>query len=322
MDSLDKSILKLVCSGQGVFVNLYQLSKTLKCHRNSAQSRINDLISRGIILPPFCFYSNILKSYPLFVLGFVNYPVDDNHMNRLVKDYNIVGLFKIRQADYNLLFFGFFKDIVSHKVWEDKLFYQDTSVGDSESIYVPTEFFLKVDFNDLMRRLKEKDERDYIGESLDDLSFNILMRLLNGDFVSINTSFIGKKLGVHRKTVKNRLDLMFKNKIIDNPSCFFPNFFSPPGRLLVVTLIESRVSPQLFSYLKNDPHVVGFAKINKERYTHLLISSHNSIATFTSWSEKARAKFSEIKAAEVIFIPSENVIKSRFDVLTNYLLSE
>lgn len=321
MDILNTKILRLVCKGEGVFVNLYQLSKKLKCHRSSAKRRVDMILKRKIINPPKCFYNGLYKNLPLFVVDFVNYPVDDRHMNRLIKDKHVVGLFKIRQGEYNLLSLSFFRDILTHKVWEDDVFYRDELVGDSEGIYIPFQFLFKHNVNDIYRRLKQKNERNYVGEPLDDLSYKILIHLLKGDFLSINSNVISKKLEVHYKTVKKRIEKLLKERIIAKPQCYFPNLFSPPGRLLVVTMIETRISPEFGKYLKRDPHVVAFAKINKDQYTHLIISSHNSIATFTEWSENARAMFKEIRAAQVTFIPAENIIKSDFDGLVKYLLN-
>lgn len=320
MKLLDNKLLRLVSSGEGVFVNLYRLSRSLKCHRDSAKNRLDALVNRGIITMPRCFYRGLFSKLPLFVMGFVDYPPSKEYVDKLKAEPHVTGLFKIRKGEYNLLFFSFFESLFDYKKWQDLRFYQDDSVGGSDSSYVPVEFIFKFDPNDVVRRLVEKNERSYAGAPLDDLSFKIMVHLLKGDFVSINSNYLSKKLSVHHKTVKNRINALIKGGVLDKPACFFPSFLLPPDRLLVITFIETRVSSEFIEHLKKDPHVIMLAKENKGKYTYIAASTHKSIATFTDWSENMRIRFKGVKAADALFVPYENVIKSDFSGLASRLL--
>lgn len=318
MDSVDKKILSYLCLGEGVFINMYKLSKNLNCHRNTVRSRVNSLLEHKIIRPPTCLYNLLFEKLPLMSIDYVNYPLDK--IDKIVQDPNVVGVYKVHEGEYNILTFSFWKNVLAHKVWEEKNFYEDALVGDSEAMYIPTAFIFKMNFNGILPRLIEKNARVFGGQVLDNLSFRILCYLLKGNFLWINEQAIAKKVGVHRRTVKRRISTYFNKNIISSPKCYFYSYFTPPDRLMVLSLFESRNPKLLRTYFKKDPHVMMLTKVNRMEYTHLILSSHNSISTYTNWSDGFRRAFKHVGGQDVIFIPSENILKTDFNPIIKKLL--
>ncbi len=322
MDDVDRQILSQLCLGGGVFVNMHRLSKNLNCHRNTVRSRVRMLLDKRIIHRPRCFYNPLLENRSLISIDFVDCPVSE--VSDVVRKPNVVGVYRIHKGEHNTLILGFWENVLSHKVWEGNYFYKNNSVGGTESVYIPSEFIIKMNFNGILPRLIEKKARVFGSVVLDDLAFKILCYLVRGDFLWINEHAISKKVGVHRKTVKRRISSYFENNIIKKPRCYFHSYFTPPHRLMVVSLFESRNPRFLRTYFKRDPHIIMLAKINHFNYTHLVLSSHNSITTYSKWSDSFQTAFKDIVGGpDVSFVPSENVLKADFDpVIKNLLYSE
>ena len=66
-DELNLNLLECICSGKGVEVNISELSKILKKHRNTISNKLKELFGHNIINKPRSVVSraDILKNDPL-----------------------------------------------------------------------------------------------------------------------------------------------------------------------------------------------------------------------------------------------------------------
>ncbi|MBS3782643.1 MAG: Lrp/AsnC family transcriptional regulator, partial [Candidatus Thermoplasmatota archaeon] len=152
--------------------------------------------------------------------------------------------------------------------------------------YEPTCFIDK-----MADKFEEKGFIELSGQRIEDDSFRILKKVMKGESIRTNYSYIGRELGVNRKTVKRRIDDLLDKGIIEKPKCFFPNLFVPPGYNLIITLIEATSDlSDIKDYLKKDENVPMAIETSTERYNFLVFSAFESIEEFFEWGEKLNAK--------------------------------
>ncbi|MEM2921973.1 MAG: Lrp/AsnC family transcriptional regulator, partial [Candidatus Bathyarchaeia archaeon] len=107
-----------------------------------------------------------------------------------------------------------------------------------------------------------------------------------------NENLIARELGVHRVTVKNRIRKMVEAGIILPPLCRFPNFFVPPGYLLVFSMIELKHSSSEFERdVMEDPHISVAYRISQGRYNLLLFEVHRTIEDYLTWESEYSKKY-------------------------------
>ena len=76
-DELNLRLLKEICSGNGVEVNISELSRSLKKHRNTIRDRIEPLFENNIINKPIYPFFWLFKEYPLMVITRADLPRDE-----------------------------------------------------------------------------------------------------------------------------------------------------------------------------------------------------------------------------------------------------
>ena len=92
-DDLNLKILKLVCEGEGVEINISELAKMFGKHRNTIKNRLDKLLDNNIIYKPLYPFFYIYKQFPLFVIE-KNYFMRDEKTDYFIeKDPAIWGAF-------------------------------------------------------------------------------------------------------------------------------------------------------------------------------------------------------------------------------------
>ncbi|MHA2603261.1 MAG: hypothetical protein AM324_014155 [Candidatus Thorarchaeota archaeon SMTZ1-83] len=102
-DSLNVELLRLICSGTGVEINISELSERLQKHRNTTASRLEKLFSKRIIDRPFHPLTLLFAEYPLLVIEKANLPRNRKTNSWIEKDPHIWAAFFVKDEEYNTL---------------------------------------------------------------------------------------------------------------------------------------------------------------------------------------------------------------------------
>lgn len=299
-DELNLKILIDICSGYGVEINISELSRSLKKHRNTIRERVNNLFSKEILNKPIYPFYWLYSEYPLMVIARADLPRDEQTKNWIETDPNIFAAFFKKDEEYNTYIIEYHKSIQSHQKWresiikEKKLPPRDTRIP-ADIKYFSNKSYLK--YNPVhMAHLIEEDFENHQGiinnHKLDDLSIQILKKLTNGEGIQTNEHFLAEKHGLHRKTIERRIIKLLDEKIILQPTCRFPRFLVPPDYTLVVSLVEiKKHSDKVIRAWKSDYHVPIMLKASVDRYTHLLFCCFYRISSHLAWEEEYDQRF-------------------------------
>ncbi|MHA2029527.1 MAG: hypothetical protein ACW99Q_09060 [Candidatus Kariarchaeaceae archaeon] len=99
-------------------------------------------------------------------------------------------------------------------------------------------------------------------------------------------------MGLHRKTVKRRIDQLTDAKIISKPVCRFPAIWTPPEHFQVISLVEiKRRKETVVRALMRDPHVTVMIKTNTGRFNMVLFCAFYKMADHLAWQEEYDQRF-------------------------------
>jgi len=110
-DKINLNLLKNICSGNGLDVNLSYLSRHLKRHRNSIRERVRKLLKNGIIDRPIFPFFGLFMEYPLLVSAYADLPDNERVHEWLKNDRNVFAAFRVREGEYNTMLFEFHKSV-------------------------------------------------------------------------------------------------------------------------------------------------------------------------------------------------------------------
>ncbi|MBU1199540.1 MAG: Lrp/AsnC family transcriptional regulator [Nanoarchaeota archaeon] len=300
-DEYNLKILKAICSGVGVSVNLSYLSRNLKKHRNTIKTRVEELFKHKIINHPIYPFFGQYREHPLLVLSFADLPHTPETLEWMEKDKHIFAAFKIRKGQYNTLVIMFHRDILNYQLWREHL----TETGKipprdirtpSKNHFFSNQLIIKYEPSEGIIILKSQIEKNGFitlnNHKINDSHIKILELLLNGKGIRVNDSVLAKKLNMHKKTIRRRINLMLKNNLILNPVCRFPSFFVPPGCVLQITKVEiNKNKKEVLKFLKTDPHIPLALHICEGRFNYLLFEIFFSLEEHVEWSSHVREKF-------------------------------
>ena len=100
---LNLNILKLILSGEGVEINISELSKQLGKHRNTIRDRINKLYEHKIINKPQYPFPWLFKELPLMVISKTNFIRDEKTKKFIEHDDYLFAAFFFKEEEYNTL---------------------------------------------------------------------------------------------------------------------------------------------------------------------------------------------------------------------------
>lgn len=299
-DELNLRLLRYLLSGDGVHVNISELSKELDIHWATAKKKIENLYKNNILNPPFYTFLQLSEEYPLLVLVKADMPRTQGIKNFYRDDSHIFAAFSCMEGFYNTFLIEYFGGLEEYHSWRGDIVKQDKIPDRGERTPAHAEFFsnrltFKYEPTCFIDKMADKfEEKGFIelsGQRIEDDSFRILKKVMKGESIRTNYSYIGRELGVNRKTVKRRIDDLLDKGIIEKPKCFFPNLFVPPGYNLIITLIEATSDlSDIKDYLKKDENVPMAIETSTERYNFLVFSAFESIEEFFEWGEKLNAK--------------------------------
>ena len=299
-DELNLKILSNICSGEAVNVNISELSRSLKKHRNTIRDRLTNLFENKIINKPVYPFIQLYSEFPLMVIERADLPRDELTNKFIEKNPHIFAAFFKKDEEYNTLLIEYFRDIEHHQNWREAIVKEGKLPPNkdrypSDIMYFSTKSYIKYDPAQ-MALLLEQDIEKHKGlinnYQLDELSIQILKKLALGEGIHTNEHYLAEQLGVHRKTIEKRIGMLLSEKIVLPPACRFPRFLVPPGYMLVLSLKEIKKNAKnVLSTWNSDLHVPLILRASVGRYTHLLFSSFYRVRDHLKWEEEYDQRF-------------------------------
>lgn len=302
-DELNLQLLSKLCSGEGLSINLSYLSRKLRRHRNTIRARVRELIKCQVIDRPVYPFLALFKERPLLIAVYADLPDNEKVRTWLKEDANIFAAFRIREGEYNMMLFELHENLQTYHTWRETIVKDGKIPGRSQripstAVYLSNMLMEKYEPNAptelIKQNYQEKKVTKLNGFPLDDLSLSILSCLTNGEGISVNENILAKDLGVHRRTVNDRIQKMCDAEIIWKPLCRFPSFFVPPSFILVFSLVEiRRLSEEFLKDISSDPHVSLAYRISEGRYNMLLFEAHLNFEDYLRWESFYNSKYPE-----------------------------
>lgn len=327
-DELNLEILKLICSGKGVDINVNYLSRKLNKHRTTIYQKITKLLEHRIIEKPIYNFYGLLNELPLLVMEKGDFPRTPEINHWIEKDPHIWGAFFVKYEDFNTFLIILQKDLYTYQEWKESFLENEkfkSSIQQnyypSEVVYLSTKNIIKykphVSIPLISNYLKIDENFKLSNLRFDTLTLDILATLANGEGISTNYNELSKLLNVHRKTIQRRVDILLQNNLINPPSCYFPRKWSPPDFILVFSLIEiKKYKNRLFNYLLNDNHIPLAIKTQANNYNLVTFGNFYKIEDHLTWMEDIDQRFPDtIGAIKNLYLSP----KMTFSISLNYV---
>jgi len=299
-DELNLRLLTEICSGNGVEVNISELSRSLNKHRKTIRDRIDPLFENNIINKPIYPFFWLYKEFPLMVITRADLPRDKITNYFIETDPHIFAAFFKKEEEYNTFIIQYHKDLYGYQQWREGLVKEGKLPPreiryPSDSMFFSNQAFIKYNPSHPIELIEKhiNELYDKINNyRLDKLSIQILKKLVNGIGIQTNENYLSEQLGVHRKTIERRISFLLKEKIILEPICRFPRFVVPPNYTLVVSLFEIRKNPNnIEKAWDGDPHLPIILRASTGRYTHLVFSCFYLNEDHVKWQETYDQRF-------------------------------
>ncbi len=302
-NELNLKLLKYLVSGEGVEINISELSKNLSKHRNTIKDRINQLLEHKIINKPQYPFPWLFKELPLMIISRDNFLRDEKTKHFIEYNDPIFAAFFFKEEEHNTMMISFHKNVCTHQQWHEKIIkeeiipYREEGYS-SQVLHLGTGCFEKynpsISVKVIEQNIKEGRQKSIRGFELDELSFEILKKILQGVGIRTNENFLAKKLNIHRKTIERRIDTLLKGGIISRPVCRFPRLIVPPEYILVKSLFQiKKQQDKILKSLKTDPHVTWIIKavLGRGGYNLVVLSTFYKIEDHLEWQEKLDQQF-------------------------------
>lgn len=300
-DELNLTILENVCSGVGIEVNISELARTLRKHRDTIRDQVNALFEHEIINRPIYPFIRLYQEYPLMVIVRADLPRTDEIIKFLQENEHIFGAFYVKDEEYNTFLIMFFKDISTYVDWRKKIVAENEIPPRDERFPASSSYFSN---NHIVKYqpyspIFQMEEKHLKGEKLilndyklNDLSFQILKKLMMGESIRTNENLLSKKIGVNRKTIDRRISALLNENVIGRPACRFPRFFVPPDHFLVYYLLEIKKSMNnVVKAIKSDPCIPFALEASLGRYNLLLFQVFSSVDEHLEWEDRYIRRF-------------------------------
>ena len=125
----------------------------------------------------------------------------------------------------------------------------------------------------------------FMSELLNDpINLKLLNLIVSGKGVEINISQLAKKLNKHRKTIKDRVNRLLENNIINKPQYPFPYLFKE-FPLMVISRINFLRDRNTKHFIEFDDHIFAAFFFKEEEYNTLMISFHKNVCSHVQWRE-------------------------------------
>jgi len=331
---LDIKLLKSICSGTGVEINISFFAEKFHKHRNTIKSKIDNLLNNRVIEKPLFPFNALLNELSLLVIEKINLPRDPKTNKWIEEDPHIWAAYFVKEEEYNTLLIELHQDFFNYQIWKEKIFNDELITIDPEQVhyYEPifssTKSIIKNKPEDSIRIIKKNfrnKANPFIGNlKFDELSIEILKMLLNGKGIRTNENQLSKKLNVHRKTIQRRIDLYLRDDIVGTPKCMFPRIWSPPLYFTVLSLLQIKRCKQRNRIVKSltiDPHVAFITKINSRNYDFAMLSNFYKIADHLEWVESYNTRFQNcVGAIKNTYLSPSMAFSIDYNYVTNIFL--
>ena len=125
----------------------------------------------------------------------------------------------------------------------------------------------------------------FMSELLNDpINLKLLNLIVSGKGVEINIGQLAKKLNKHRKTIKDRVNRLLENNIINKPQYPFPYLFKE-FPLMVISRINFLRDRNTKHFIEFDDHIFAAFFFKEEEYNTLMISFHKDVCSHVQWRE-------------------------------------
>jgi len=116
----------------------------------------------------------------------------------------------------------------------------------------------------------------------DKISLQILENICQGKAVSVNYSYLSRKLNKHRGTIRKRVNELIEKKIINPPVFpFFGQYREHP--LLIMVQADIPSGKKFDDWIRKDSHIFAAYKLKRGEYNTLLIMFHRNILRYQLW---------------------------------------
>lgn len=116
------------------------------------------------------------------------------------------------------------------------------------------------------------------------LDLHLLEKICSGEGIEINIASLSRLIKKHRKTVKERVDMLLSNKIIDRPVAPFKALFRELP-LLVISYADLPYDSRVIEWLKKDKSIFAAYRIREGESNMLIFEFHKSIWDYHVWRE-------------------------------------
>ncbi|MEM2153760.1 MAG: Lrp/AsnC family transcriptional regulator [Nitrososphaeria archaeon] len=116
------------------------------------------------------------------------------------------------------------------------------------------------------------------------LDLRLLENICSGRGLEINIASLSRLLKKHRKTVKERVDMLLSNKIIDRPVAPFKALFHELP-LLVISYADLPYDNKIIEWLKEDKNIFAAYRIREGESNMVIFEFHKSVWDYHVWRE-------------------------------------
>jgi len=318
-DITNLQILEQICSGVGVDVNISELAREFKKHRNTIKSQVNNLFEHDIINRPVYPFLWLHQEYPLLAVARAELPRSEELDKWFKEDKNIFAAFYVRDEEYNTLMIEYHEDIHEYGRWKKKIV-RERRIPPPETRH-PTHV-LMFSNRDMIKyqhyspivvmedRFENGELTEINGLKMNKLNFYILKKLITGQGLRTNENMLAKELNLHRRTIERRISSLLHDKIVTAPICRFPRFFVPPDHLLVYYLMEiKRAKNNVLQAISMDPNIPLAIEAGIGRYNVLLFGVFPNLDDNFRWEEKYDQRFKDcVGAMKKIYLLPEMAV--------------
>jgi len=119
----------------------------------------------------------------------------------------------------------------------------------------------------------------------DDLNLDLLESICSGEGVEVNINALSKTFKRHRNTIKDQVNALFENKIIDKPIYPFMWLYKEYS-LLVLTQSDLPRNEAIDKWLREDENIFAGFYVRDEEYNTMLIEFHADLYSHAQWKKR------------------------------------
>jgi DNA-binding Lrp family transcriptional regulator len=118
----------------------------------------------------------------------------------------------------------------------------------------------------------------------DEANLLLLRNLVSGRCVSVNLSALAKATGRHRNTVRNEVDELLRQRVVDRPVCPFMGLYREYP-LLVVVRADLPDEKRVNDWVAQDKHIFAAYWSRHAEYNMLLLMYQKDVLAYQLWRE-------------------------------------